>query len=178
MELENALAIAKDWKNLLDPDSLRIEIVGSTRRCRPDVKDIELLLIPREETVNDMFGSPIETFYPLEDTLGDLWVSGRFEYVKDGPKYKKLKLCEGVIRTGPAALSGRCVTQRNKRTRAYDGISYPGILPSWARVKDGWKVYRSNGQVIPMPEEQNFLDFLGLGWVDPSMRTPDLNFTC
>lgn len=47
MELEKARAIAEELKELLAPGCHRIEIAGSIRRQKPDVGDIELLVIPR-----------------------------------------------------------------------------------------------------------------------------------
>jgi hypothetical protein len=63
-----------------------------------------------------------------------------------------------VIRTGPADFSKRIVTPRYHR----------GCLPSDCRVEDG-AVWHGD-QIIPMPEEIDFLEFLGLGWVEPKER--------
>lgn len=79
-----------------------------------------------------------------------------------------------VIRTGPGSpednFSRLCVTQRS------DG----GYLPDGYRVKNlaVWHAedIGPNGEPLPnrayvqMPEEQDFLDFLGLGWVEPCER--------
>ncbi len=47
MELSKALHIAEHVKNLLAPHCLRIEIAGSIRRKKDQVKDIELVAIPK-----------------------------------------------------------------------------------------------------------------------------------
>lgn len=47
MELEKARAIAEELKGLLEPVCNRITIAGSIRRQKPDVGDVELLVIPR-----------------------------------------------------------------------------------------------------------------------------------
>ena len=47
MELEKAKAIARDLVNYLTPGINRIIIAGSIRRQKPQVGDIELLVIPR-----------------------------------------------------------------------------------------------------------------------------------
>lgn len=47
MELTKARAIAEELVGLLAPACLRIEIAGSIRRRRPEVGDIELLVIPK-----------------------------------------------------------------------------------------------------------------------------------
>lgn len=43
MKLEQALEIAEKVKALLAPHCERIEIAGSIRRKKPDVKDIEIV---------------------------------------------------------------------------------------------------------------------------------------
>jgi DNA polymerase/3'-5' exonuclease PolX len=47
MKLEQALEIAEKVKALLAPHCERIEIAGSIRRKKPDVKDIEIVAIPK-----------------------------------------------------------------------------------------------------------------------------------
>jgi DNA polymerase/3'-5' exonuclease PolX len=47
MELIQALAIAENIKSQLAPHCARIEIAGSIRRKKLEVKDIELVLIPK-----------------------------------------------------------------------------------------------------------------------------------
>ncbi len=52
MELEKARAIAEEMKSLLELGCHRIEIVGSIRRQKPEVENVELLCIPK--IVNDV----------------------------------------------------------------------------------------------------------------------------
>ena len=47
MELQKAKAIAEELKALLEPVCQRVEIAGSIRRQKPEVGDIELLVIPK-----------------------------------------------------------------------------------------------------------------------------------
>ena len=47
MELQKAKLIAEELKSLLESTCQRIVIAGSIRRQKPDVGDIELLVIPR-----------------------------------------------------------------------------------------------------------------------------------
>ncbi len=49
MKLDKALEIAERTKKLLAPYCERIEIAGSIRRKKPEVKDIELVAIPKLE---------------------------------------------------------------------------------------------------------------------------------
>src|SRR5215208_7327083 len=47
MKHAGALAIAEDALNAIKPHCTRILIAGSIRRLKPEVKDIELLVVPR-----------------------------------------------------------------------------------------------------------------------------------
>jgi DNA polymerase/3'-5' exonuclease PolX len=48
MKLEYAEQVAKDIVALLEAHCERIVVAGSIRRCRPDVNDIDLVLIPKD----------------------------------------------------------------------------------------------------------------------------------
>jgi len=156
--------------------ALRIQAVGSLRRHKAVVHDLEIMLIPSRLTdlLNVAYGSRFEECY-LE--LVKKW-RGKVEQA--GPRKKKIILPNGLplelhvssfeswsvelaIRTGPAEFSHKCVMPRKHR----------GWLPSDCRVHDGWQVFRGS-TVIPMASERDFLAFLGLGWVEPWDRTGDL----
>ena len=59
MQIAMATAIAERVKGELAPYTERIEIAGSVRRRKPEVKDIELVAIPRQ-VVSDLFGDETE----------------------------------------------------------------------------------------------------------------------
>ena len=63
-----------------------------------------------------------------------------------------------ALRTGPAHLSQLMVTPKIKG----------GLLPSWARVEAGSVV--GAAQVLKMPEEDDFLKFIGLAGMTPEER--------
>jgi len=47
MEYSKALAIAQEVRDLLSPHCHRIEIAGSIRRKNPEVKDVEIVAVPK-----------------------------------------------------------------------------------------------------------------------------------
>lgn len=171
MPIHDAMFIALDILQHLKPLCERIEIAGSVRRIKPTVGDIELVCVPLIKAYNDLLG---KEFFVSQ--LDGVYLTGLGRTIKSGPRLKQFMLPEGIkfelyivlppaqwgvlytIRTGPAEFSKWIVTQRSKG----------GCLPSDCRVKDGG-VYRHD-QLLPMPEEQYFLDFLGLGWVEPVDR--------
>lgn len=55
MKLEEAQYKAADLLQLLQPYCDRIEVAGSIRRRKPEPKDIELVIIPKQQP-SDMFG--------------------------------------------------------------------------------------------------------------------------
>jgi DNA polymerase/3'-5' exonuclease PolX len=160
MEIRKASMIASQYIDLIQPYTSRIEIAGSVRRRKPEVHDLELVAI-------------VEDLANLDFKL--TWEHGA-RLIKGGGKYRQYALREEInldlflvsppaqwgvimlIRTGPAEFSQMCVTQRNKG----------GLLPSFASVRDGavWNPVN----ILPMPEEIDFLNFLELGWIDPWER--------
>ena len=173
MKLEHAKQLADQLLDELAPACERIEIAGGIRRQKPECHDIELVAIPKLMTSLDIFGEVAGQRNMLNEFIG----ANGYVCEKNGDRYKKiiytpeincdlfivLKPAQWgvifVIRTGSAEFSKRIVTQRK----------YGGSLPSDCKVKDGG-VYNAAGQLIPMPEEMEFLNFLGLGWIEPSKR--------
>lgn len=186
MKRDKALKIAETLMGRLRPVCARIEVMGSIRRGKEDVKDIELLAIP------DMtppppprleFGKPkFKVFRTrLDMVLEEMFTENLIRRHKDGFKYKKLEWIgndrimvdlflvsppatwgvQAVIRTGPAEFSHWCVTSRRSG----------GALPNGYRVENGavWEKDETEN-MTGFETEQEFLDFLGLGWVEPGER--------
>lgn len=175
MKLIQALTITEGLIFKFMPYCERINIAGSIRRGKPDVKDIELAAIPKPG--RDMFGEiDLDGPTALDAVLNKHIIDRGGYLIKGGRRYKQFHLSEGInldfflvlppaqfgvifaIRTGPADFSRWLVTPRSKG----------GALPSHCRVKDGG-VYDETG-LIPMPEEQDFFDLLGVEWIEPSVR--------
>lgn len=178
MEHAKALSIARDLMYTLEPYCERIAIAGSVRRNKPEVKDIELVAIPK--LVPEQIGMFTGLDFPdeparMKSALDD-GVIGLGRFIKNGERYKQIILPESikldlfivlppaqfgviyVIRTGPDTFSHWIVTPRK----------HGGALPSNAFVKDG--AVHCDGKTLEMPEEIDFLNFLGLGWIEPCDR--------
>jgi len=69
MELKQAQEIANELKLLLSPYCEKIEIAGSIRRKKEFVKDIEIVCIPKRDSIKDLFGSEIETIHSFHAVL-------------------------------------------------------------------------------------------------------------
>lgn len=175
MKLDEARAIAEDVRLHLSPYCQRIEIAGSVRRLKPDVHDIELVAVPHIEISFNLFGEKIGSRMPLHakaKSLGDV--------VKGGDRYIQVALEQGInldlfivlppadwgviytIRTGPADFSRWIVTPRSKG----------GALPDGYMVASGCVWDKRTETPLPLNTEDDFLSFLGLGWINLDERVP------
>jgi len=105
MQLEKAKAIAEKIKALLAPSCERITVAGSIRRQKPDVGDIELLVIPRYVAGADMLDAKIQTLIQLDvlDYRLNKWGSRVY-----GPKNKLLRHVESGIGVDIFSTTAEC----------------------------------------------------------------------
>ncbi|MBA7606563.1 hypothetical protein ES703_13713 [subsurface metagenome] len=105
MQLEKAKAIAEKIKALLAPSCERITVAGSIRRQKPDVGDIELLVIPRYVAGVDMLDAKIQTLIQLDvlDYRLNKWGSRVY-----GPKNKLLRHVESGIGVDIFSTTAEC----------------------------------------------------------------------
>ena len=164
-----AFDLAVEVMRMLYPVCERIEIAGSLRRNKPDVGDIELVCIPKEQT--DLFGNNYRNANGISEALR---INGAV-LRKDGEHFKQINLihcmcdlfittpeCWGVIfliRTGSAEFSHKMVTPRQ----------YGGYMPSHLHVKDG-RLWNGN-DLLNTPEEKDVFIAYGTEYIEPEMRT-------
>lgn len=160
MKYADALAIAEKYKAILAPHCDRIEIAGSIRRKKPEVKDIEIVAIPKPYDTG-LFESGIAT-------VVNQWLKVRGELPC---KYTQRLLPEGIamdlffaeprnwglifaIRTGSA------------------GFSHHVLAGGWVRkgyVSRGGYLM-ANGRVVEVPEEIDLFQRIGIVLIDPEHR--------
>lgn len=191
MNHTQALKIAESLVETFRPACDRIEIQGSLRRLKPEVKDIDLLVIPNLTSLPQpraVFGQPVPKIYKtaLDKIIGEMEEQGSIRLEKIGDHQKRFYVLNAgisvelylvlppatwgvrsVIRTGPKEFSHWCVTRKRSN----------GGLPNGYRVQDGavWKGEKevkdlAGEQPVGFDSELDFLNFLGLGWVEPSER--------
>lgn len=177
MKLTDAKEIASQWVELLSPSCRRIEIAGSIRRGKQDVKDIDIVCVPRFQEEPGMFDEYPMSINLLDRTLGKLfWDQAYSAATKDGPRHKTLRLPEFInlelwivlppaqwgvqlmIRTGPSEFSTWMVTQRNKG----------GALPSYLKVDQGAVWHRS--KLVETPDEADLFKLANLDYIEPAKR--------
>jgi DNA polymerase/3'-5' exonuclease PolX len=195
MELKRAASIALRTLQIVRPSCERFLIAGSIRRRKPDVGDIELLLIPKElvqRGPGELLPTMHKPLYPLLDDLCDRphtpYSRGPQATRRWGEKFRRLHYAAGgetiaidvfiveeqawgpqlAIRTGPADLSKRLVSPRPW-----------GAMPKYHRMRGGLIVCydedigAERGVPVPLPEESDFFKFCGLPHCPPELRTVD-----
>lgn len=192
--LDEATVIAHEFIGLIDPYCERVLIAGSIRRQSPTVGDIEVIAVPRVETVStvDMFDTVIgtEEVDYLDGFLNTGLALGTVQKrVSEkgatawGRKLKRLVFqgaavdlfCTTInqwgviatIRTGPADYSHALVSPKGMPV---PGINRVGCLPERFRVQDGWLTSRVSGQRIPTPTEEGFFELIDVPWLAPEER--------
>lgn len=186
MFIREAHAIADGLKREMSPFCHRIEIAGSIRRGRQEVKDIEIVAVPRwVESGLGLFDDGGEMKNLLLQWAFDAEARGRLRWIKPGTpeiipwsprrdgKYWRGLVREAVkldlflttaeqwgliylIRTGSAEFSQGVMTYVKHRT------DY--------RISEG-ALRDEEGRSMPTPEEEGVFRLLGLDYVAPPERT-------
>lgn len=172
MELFKAKNTANKYKDLLSEYCDRCEIAGSIRREKSEVKDIELVCIPKSIPImeSSFFSEDVKKS-ELRD-MDFIKTVNSFERIKGNAegKYVQIKLPEGInldlfitskeqwgvifmIRTGSAEFSKRMVTEIKK-------YGY--------RVENGFLMKKD--KIIPCYEEKDFFMYTEQNYIQPIAR--------
>jgi DNA polymerase/3'-5' exonuclease PolX len=195
MERAHAIEIAKAFVAEIEPHTDRLVVAGSLRRRLALIGDIEIVAVPKVETVaipvTDLFGEKIEhaDVDRLDERLGQMLTVGAVSKRLDtngsprwGSRLKYLLYQDArvdlfcpsaeqfgwhlLIRTGPAIFSRQLVVEKGKRTK--DGR--PGLLPPSLKPIDGWICERTSGYRIPTPDEKSVFELFKLPYREPWRR--------
>lgn len=136
MKYDVAFRVAEALVDHLRPTCERIEVKGSVSRFKPEVKDVEILVVPDLTPVPRAmleFGKPIPPLYKtqLDKLLAEMAHDDAIRLDQSGPRKKTfylkyagisvdLFICippsqwgvQAVIRTGPSDFSHWCVTSK------------------------------------------------------------------
>lgn len=175
-DLSQAREVAEEVVSWLKPACTRLQIVGSVRRERTRVHDVDLLAFPRleEASQRDLFGKA-EKVKPLDELLPRLVLEERLHVRSGGDKYKSLVHARTgipvdlylastmtawwvltVIRTGSADFNKRLcsIAKRNGMTIHADGRG----------------IERKKGELVELHNERGFFHAIGTSWVNPKER--------
>lgn len=177
MHYHNALARAEEFKAMFPPETYeRWEFAGSIRRLKPNVKDVEHVIIPKmgnsgmfSDTEINKLWDELEMHVLHGRLKKAVYSDGRFRWgdkyrgVWDGEIKHEMFLavpdnwgCIFTIRTGSATFSRRLVSKLLS-----DGVY---------RQQDGFLVLQSTGERIPCPNEESFFNAACMKYRDPEDR--------
>ncbi|MCX6217682.1 hypothetical protein [Spirosoma sp.] len=192
MEYRFARKIAIDTGLLLMPHCVRLNIAGSVRRKKAEVKDIELVAIPKTRTLQTgLFDSSLTTvvspdFVAMLESLGEV-IKGK----PDG-RYMQIQLHEGIaldlfmpdpvdyfrqycIRTGSADYSAKVIAGGWKK------LGWCGSDKGLRKIADcqnrasggkmNWICVNPDAELPPVwSSEEEFFDWLQIPWIKPELR--------
>jgi len=160
MKIKSALRIAERVRAELEPHCERIEIAGSIRRGKADVKDIELVCITKPYDVG-LFESGIAT-------VVNRWPKVRGELPC---KYTQRVLPEGINLDLFFAVPGNWGLIFAIRTGSAD-FSHKVLATGWVKrgykSNEGW--LHKNGKDIAVPEERDLFRIIGIDYIEPKNR--------
>jgi hypothetical protein len=191
LPLADAQIVAQKLIDVLQPACERIEIAGSIRREKPTVGDIEIVAIPKVYQTRqlDLFGQEQHAGARrsrLDDVLDQLIAEEKIWREPPsgarpawGERMKKfwLQVEKGTIaqvdlfiatpenwgaiftiRTGPADFS-QALVARIKNHTPY-------------RQQAGKLIHEATGDVVPVPEEEDYFRMAGVAYLNPQDRKP------
>ena len=162
--IAEARAIAEEIVEELKPYCEKIEIVGSIRRNKEEVSDIDLIMIPKKYE-SGLFSTGIAT------------VLDKFEKGKGELEYGRTR---NVIRIHPIGIKIDCYfcEPENygliKAIRTGSGnfnraVLIPAINRSGHKCIDGYLTYES--ETVEVREETDLFRLIGLSYVEPESRS-------
>ena len=155
--LQQAKAIADNLVGELRPFCDRIEIAGSIRRRKPEVKDIEIVCIPNDLEILQ-FIATVEQWQKIKGEATG--------------KYTQRKLPEGINLDLFMANSNNWGLIFAMRTGSAE-YSHRTLATTW--VKLGYKsvegMLTKNGVEVHVPEERDLFSLLGIDYIEPEYRT-------
>lgn len=161
MEYNEALSIAQRILEELRPHCLRCEIAGSIRRGKPEVKDIEIVAIPKPYSTGLFADGIALVVNQWQKVKGELPCKYTQRILPEGVKLDLFFAEQGnyglilAIRTGSAEYSHHILADRWVK-RGYHSV-------------DGYLT--KHGARINTPEEVDVFNICELPWIMPPYRT-------
>lgn len=199
MEYKQAKEIAIKLLRKLEQVCVKSDIVGSIRREKSEVHDMEIIVVPRKTEVTDLFGEVIEekripTFCDTVRTFGKI-LKGDIEK----GRYVQIELPERITLDLFIPLQSDFERQKAIRTGSseysHKVIANGWIRSGWAGTKEGLRLQKECYQKVigtnadgkekkewicnnPNPtmppvwqNEVEFFNFIGVEWIEPKYRS-------
>src|SRR3989338_6575962 len=135
MELEKAKEIAKEYINRNQSQYLQMEVVGSIRRVKPEVRDIDIVAIPKFSQDKkilrfDYKGIQIDIYFATKDNYECL------RLIRTGSAEHNRMLCSLALRKGwKLKASGEGLCAKKEKIHTKEGI-LKALLGKYIEPKD------------------------------------------
>lgn len=185
-----AKAAADRIVEILWPYTNQIDIAGSIRREKAEVKDIEIVCIPERKFIKtDLFGGGFEKVTP-EFTQSFLDITTEVIKGNTEGRYMQVKIKGGFVvdlfmpapadyyrqlamRTGSAEYSSFIIAGGWRR-QGWCGVNSIGLrrISDCIQLSDNsWKCMNLDGELPPVwKNEQQFFDWINVKWIHPKFR--------
>lgn len=173
MQLQTATAIADRIKEALSPHCERIQVAGSVRRKKSEVKDIEIVCVPKQVVIpgqTDIFGDA-----SLEKVRDPEFIKAvnRYRVVKGQPDRGKYIKCQGnndiaidIFMATPETW-GYILLLRTG-SREFNIYLMQHMKNSSFQCREGRVFFRN--KPIAVKEEKEMFLFAGIAYREPEKR--------
>jgi len=184
-----ALPIAQALRARLLPHCEHIHIAGSVRRCKPQVKDIEIVCQPKVTVLKDLFdydeGQIVDSNFAriVEEELGRV-IKGN----SDG-RQMQIELLEGIMldlfMPRPYDYYRVLAMRTGSRDYSHNVIATAWNKLGWVGTENGlrrrnectkntsgvWICNTTYPKIPPVwKSEEEFFQWLGVKWIEPKLR--------
>ena len=176
MELKLAQEIGARLVDAVKPAVSRVEIAGSVRREKVNVKDLELVSIVQDY---DLLFKRLA----IHGRFIKPGVPGIIDWPpKVGSRYIRMLLNEGIkldLFVASRVNWGGIFCMRTGSGVGEDGSPFSGFIPAmfsrWKKVSNGGKMsggqpMRPDGTLLDLREEEEFFSLTKTEWITPSLR--------
>ena len=161
MSLIKAEAIAKGLVKQLEPFCDRIAIVGSIRRRKQEVKDIDILLAPKGAMLYGLMGKIAE----LGSEEGAKITSKKTIKIKDEVEDVKAELWFTTVERWPVMLLVRTGGVKSNKK-----IAMLCEQKGWHLSVSEGSILDRDGEKLPIEEEEDVYKLLGIPYIEASWR--------
>lgn len=194
-----ALQVAEKIVQKLSPHVEVINIAGSIRREKTEVKDIEVVLIPKKQIFGtpDLFGEGIVEKRITAGFLSTVNDLGRVIKGLPSGRYMQIEITDGnqkimldMFMPQPVDYFRQYAVRTGSAEYASKTIAGAWVKNGWRGTEDGLRL-ETDCQAIPLPEkkvkwkcialnpqlppawssEKDFFEWLGIRWIFPKYRT-------
>ena len=186
MTLNYARRLASEVKRQLAPYTYRIDIGGSIRREKPVVKDIEIVMIPKTVPYEskELFNNqpPKMVRHPTLVRIINQWEKVKGDAINGKYMQREMQLLAEDYPGIPERSIKIDIFTATRENYGYifairtgpDTFSHEVLAKGWVAAgykgHDGSLVKAATGEVVPIPEEKDLFNLVGIKYIEPHLR--------